>query len=405
MDYAPNGTLRQRHPKGTLLPLDTILDYVKQIADALQYAHDEKVIHRDIKPENMLLGRRNEILLSDFGIALVVQSSRYQNTQEVIGTAAYMAPEQLQGKPRRASDQYSLGIVVYEWICGDRPFHGSFTEIYSQQLFVPPPSLCEKVPWLPSTLEEVVLKALAKDPGQRFDSVEAFFQELNEQYIKAVEEQERQRRIFDENQGKKKLIFEQGMQFLSQGQNEEALLSFDEAIRLDPSRSAVFLNKAHALANLGRYEDALEASTEAIRLDPNNSYLFNIKGIVLNSLGRYEDALEASIEAIRLDPNNSYTFNIKGASLANLDRYEEALLAYDEAIRLNPNYSEAFNNKGIAFDSLGRYEEALLAYEKALELDPTNQIAQQDIAKSKKVDNSLRKLSRLLFGLCSILMN
>src|SRR5438445_644795 len=80
MDYAPHGTLRQRHPKGSHLHLDTIVYYVKQLADALQYAHDEKLIHRDIKPENMLLGRRNEILLSDFGIALVAQSSRYQST-------------------------------------------------------------------------------------------------------------------------------------------------------------------------------------------------------------------------------------------------------------------------------------------------------------------------------------
>src|SRR5215472_8514161 len=117
MDYAPNGTLRQHHPKGTLLSLDLIVSYVKQVADALQYAHDEKLIHRDVKPENILLGRRNDILLSDFGIALVAQSSRYQSAQEMAGTMAYMAPEQIQGHPRLASDQYSLGIVVYEWLC------------------------------------------------------------------------------------------------------------------------------------------------------------------------------------------------------------------------------------------------------------------------------------------------
>ena len=114
MDYAPNGTLRHRHPKGAILPPATILDYVKQIAPALQYAHDHKLIHRDIKPENILLGRDNEILLSDFGIALIAQSSHYQSTQDVVGTVAYMSPEQIQGKPRPASDQYSLGIVVYE---------------------------------------------------------------------------------------------------------------------------------------------------------------------------------------------------------------------------------------------------------------------------------------------------
>ncbi len=111
MDYASNGTLRQRHSKGTILPLPTVVTYAKQVADALQYAHDEKLIHRDVKPENMLVGRRGEILLSDFGIALVAQSSRYQSTQEMAGTMAYMPPEQISGKPRPASDQYALGIV------------------------------------------------------------------------------------------------------------------------------------------------------------------------------------------------------------------------------------------------------------------------------------------------------
>src|SRR5258708_14458860 len=174
MSYAPNGTLRQRHPKGTQLPLPTIITYVKQLADALQYAHDEKLIHRDVKPENMLVGRRNEILLSDFGIALIAQSSRFQSTQDVIGTVAYMAPEQIQGKPRPASDQYSLGIVVYEWLCGDRPFHGSFTELCTQHMFAPPPPLREKVPTISPDIKYIFMTALSKDPNQPFASIRAF---------------------------------------------------------------------------------------------------------------------------------------------------------------------------------------------------------------------------------------
>jgi len=174
MDYLPNGNVRRSHPKGTPLPLHTLVSYVTQVASALQYAHDEKLIHRDIKPENMLLDRDNTLVLSDFGIALMSQSSRSQSPQEVAGTAVYMAPEQFQGHPRRASDQYALGIVVYEWLTGDRPFHGSFSEIASQHLFVPPSSLREKVPTIPLAVEQVVLKALAKDPAARFASVQAF---------------------------------------------------------------------------------------------------------------------------------------------------------------------------------------------------------------------------------------
>ncbi len=164
MDYAPGRTLRHRHPKGTSLPLTTIISYVNQIADALQYAHDQRVIHRDIKPENMLIGEHDRLLLSDFGIAIVAQSSRYQSTQNMGGTMAYMAPEQIQGHPRPASDQYSLGVVVYEWLSGTRPFHGSMTEIIAQHLVASPPSLQEQVPTLSPDIEQVVLTTLQKRP-------------------------------------------------------------------------------------------------------------------------------------------------------------------------------------------------------------------------------------------------
>src|SRR5947207_10942466 len=174
MDYAPHGSLRRRYPKGSLVPLPQIVSSVKQMADALQYAHEQKFIHRDVKPENMLLGRREEVLLSDFGIATVAHSSGSLSTQGAVGTLAYMAPEQIEGHPRAASDQYALGVVVYEWLCGSRPFEGSPTEVMVQQLSMPPVPLHEKVATIPLEVEQVVLRALAKDPKERFASVAAF---------------------------------------------------------------------------------------------------------------------------------------------------------------------------------------------------------------------------------------
>ena len=174
MDYASNGTLRTRHAKGTQLPVSTVVGYVKQIAEALQYAHDHKVVHRDIKPENVLIGEHDEILLSDFGIALTLQSSRYQSMKDIAGTVAYMSPEQIKAHPRPASDQYSLGIVAYEWLCGTRPFDGSFTEVAIKHSLTAPPSLREHLPILSPDVEHVVLTALAKQPEERFASVSAF---------------------------------------------------------------------------------------------------------------------------------------------------------------------------------------------------------------------------------------
>jgi eukaryotic-like serine/threonine-protein kinase len=180
MSFAPNGTLRQRYPKGTILSLATIISYVTQIAGALQYAHNQKFIHRDIKPENILLGRQNEVLLSDFGFVLIAQSSISQSTKEMAGTIPYMAPEQFHGKPRFASDQYSLGIVVYEWLTGDRPFQGSVLEITTQHMIKLPPPIRIKNPAISPEVEEVLLTALAKEPQQRFATVQAFANALQQ---------------------------------------------------------------------------------------------------------------------------------------------------------------------------------------------------------------------------------
>ncbi|HET8912844.1 MAG TPA: protein kinase [Ktedonobacteraceae bacterium] len=174
MTYAPNGTMRMRYPRGTRLPLPTVVGYIKQIASALQYVHDQKLIYRDLKPENLLMRNAQDVLLSDFGIALVAQTSYNPGAMATAGTIAYMPPEQLQGKPRLASDQYALGIIVYEWLSGERPFTGSFTEMASQHLLAPPPPLRQKLPNLSPDVEKVVLTALAKEPQQRFANVRAF---------------------------------------------------------------------------------------------------------------------------------------------------------------------------------------------------------------------------------------
>ena len=186
MQYAPNGTLRQRHPRGVPVPLNMVVFYVKQMASALQFAHNQKLIHRDIKPENMLVGEQNQILLSDFGIAVVTSSARAADpavaagSWNPAGTVSYMAPEQIQGKTVLSSDQYALAIVVYEWLTGVLPFNGPYMEIMLQQMSAPPASLRDKVPSLSPEVEQVVLTALNKDPQRRFGRIEAFANALEQ---------------------------------------------------------------------------------------------------------------------------------------------------------------------------------------------------------------------------------
>ncbi len=159
--------------------MPAVIAYTEQIGQALDYAHQNKLIHRDIKPEDMLIGSQNQILLSDFGIAVIAHSEHSMTTQQMAGTLPYMAPEQIRGKPQPASDQYSLGVVVYEWLCGSRPFQGaSEWEIMNLHLSSPPPSLRENNSTIPEEVEQIVLKALAKDPQQRFASIADFAKAL-----------------------------------------------------------------------------------------------------------------------------------------------------------------------------------------------------------------------------------
>ena len=138
------------------------------------------LIHRDIKPHNMLLGPEKQIWLSDFGIAMLSNSvdRDRENAPDFEGTVVYAAPEQLQGLPQRSSDQYSLGVVTYEWLTGEWPFYGTFAEISSKHLFETPPPLRRREVDIPPEVEKVVFKALAKDPDRRFRTVQEFAEEL-----------------------------------------------------------------------------------------------------------------------------------------------------------------------------------------------------------------------------------
>lgn len=174
MDYAPYGNLRELHPPGTTVPLLTVVAYTSAIASALQFAHDQHLFHRDLKPENVLLGPKHEVLLSDFGLALLTAGSETIQVQQRFGTLDYMAPEQIRGHISPASDQYALAVMVYEWLSGHLPFQDSAAELANGRLSTPPASLNEQHPEISFAVEEVILKALSKDPQRRFVDVLSF---------------------------------------------------------------------------------------------------------------------------------------------------------------------------------------------------------------------------------------
>ncbi len=174
MEYAPGRSLRDRHRRGEQLSLPTIVSYVHQIADALQYAHDQGVIHRDLKPENVLIGTNGEVMLSDFGMAAIAYSSTLMDDYVPMDAVPYAAPEQIQGKPRPESDQYALGVMVYEWVTGKQPFTGNMQTILLQHLGIEPVPPHEHAASISPEVEIVIMRALAKEPQQRFGSIQEF---------------------------------------------------------------------------------------------------------------------------------------------------------------------------------------------------------------------------------------
>jgi eukaryotic-like serine/threonine-protein kinase len=170
------GTLTERIQKGRL-PLSEIDRIFTQLAEALEYAHEKGVIHRDIKPSNAMLDGRGEVFLTDFGIAKIVESAvQLTATGTITGTPEYMSPEQAQGlKIDHRTDIYSLGVVLYEMLTGQVPYQAETpiaVILKKIQDPLPPPSVVN--PDIPDPLEPVLLKALTKDPVDRFASMGDF---------------------------------------------------------------------------------------------------------------------------------------------------------------------------------------------------------------------------------------
>jgi len=191
MDYAKGRPLSEFGKPGRLLPLAKVLDIVARVADALDYAHRQKIIHRDIKPGNIIFNPDNgEIEITDFGIAKISDDSRTR-TGSVMGSPLYMSPEQLKGqKVTGATDTYSLGITLYKLVCGETPYQGdTLANLTYQILNKRPRSVREFNPELPNGVVRLINKAIQREPDKRFLSAATMAEALRRQASREAREE------------------------------------------------------------------------------------------------------------------------------------------------------------------------------------------------------------------------
>jgi serine/threonine protein kinase len=186
MPYYKEGSFTSwlRRRGSDLLPMEDVVYFVQQAADALQYAHNHQVIHRDVKPSNFLIEtsenpNRPNLLLADFGISKFGMVSTASGTQS-LGTLTYMPPEQLHGRPTYASDQYALAIMAYELLVGHPPFEGPPPVVIRQHLEDQPQPPSMHNPGLPRAVDNVLLRALEKKPENRYPTISEFARALQQ---------------------------------------------------------------------------------------------------------------------------------------------------------------------------------------------------------------------------------
>ncbi len=180
MEYVEGKNLKDLIKKRGKLTISEVIDIMLQITDGMSVAHDSYIIHRDIKPQNIMILENGLVKIMDFGIAMAMNSTQLTQTNSVMGSVHYLPPEQANGKGATLqSDIYSMGIVMYELLTGSLPYRGdNAVEIALKHLKEPLPSIREKLPNIPQSIENIIIKATAKNPKNRYSDAREMHNDL-----------------------------------------------------------------------------------------------------------------------------------------------------------------------------------------------------------------------------------
>jgi serine/threonine protein kinase len=405
MSLYTSGSLRTRlaQVNGPLPAQETFHNF-HQLAQALYYAHTRPrpVIHRDIKPENILIHQEDHrLVITDFGIARSLEpGASVGKTITVRGTVGYMAPEQTTGIVDPRSDQFGSAVVLYEMLTGYHPLD-------PQGSMIPPVSSLNKE--LPTSLDTVLLRALATRPEDRYADMMEFIHAFDyacrpgstgKVRVPAQQTPADLRLVVNQrgstagvmavsaHTGKSSAInyltnstssvrekCREGDQHLRQQHYAQALLAYDEAIRMDARNFYAWNGKGTALYNQGNYRKALDAYLQATEIDASNPVVWVSAGLVLNRLQRYQQALVHFERALTIDPHYVAAWNGKADAQLDMHLPEEAIKSYQQALSYDEKSFQAWNGLGNALSSQRDFAGAVDAYTRALLINSRSAVA------------------------------
>jgi serine/threonine protein kinase len=397
MEHVDGQTLAAKIAEHALSVAD-VVDVAMQVADALDAAHSQGIIHRDIKPANLMLTRRGQVKVLDFGIAKTAQpepasaGESTAATQTVVGTmigsVSHMSPEQVLGSDVDGrSDLFSLGVAMYEMATGRLPFTGATrAELLDCILYTAPESIRSGHADLPIELERIIFRCLEKRPEHRYESVRDLFNDLSalKRQLEAVNGATKpSRTTADRRQSDRPLeayeLVGRGRHHLLSGsffELPQAVAAFHAAAELDPAYAAAHAGLALALG--------AQAAQRAI---PHQQ--------------AFADARVAALRALAIDGESADAHVALGQVLFLSDwDWPNAERSFERALEINPNHPEAFLHYGGLMEALGRLDRGLRLKQQALERDPGSALAHVLIAVSywnqRRYDDTIAWVDRAL---------
>jgi tetratricopeptide (TPR) repeat protein/tRNA A-37 threonylcarbamoyl transferase component Bud32 len=401
MEYISGETLKARLERfaaeGKRMPLDEVARVFRALCDALDYAHGQGCIHRDIKPANVMF-ESDRLMLTDFGLATIAGGTRFTVTGTIMGTPAYMSPEQGKGEPGDVrSDIYALGVVLYEVVTGQVPYDADTPlAIVFKHLNEPLPIPSRLNPDIPPAVEKVILKALAKDPDDRFQSAGALADALTAAVAGEPLPAQGYELVTPAVRAKgpaETAVLEPGpaeptrrkwLPFVLGGVGAVALAAVAVIVILSvlpdeegewPEESQVPVAGATRAAPGPAEKEPSPLPPDAVA-NPEALVHYERGVVALMEAGDPHKALPELSMALEIDPNFAEAYHMRGVAHQMLGEFDRAEQDFSEAIARKPDLVEAYLDRGrLYLHELRREDEALADFNMAIELAPEHALA------------------------------